>query len=312
MFLYLAEFVSRFQQFGKNILTNSHLKKEQNRKVKLSPLKVTAQKQGTGTFFFPPLKGTLTVEAAIVLPLFLFAMIAAMQYGAVMETAVKFGSSLAETGKTMAAAAYMTKYGGDTEGASGAAVGILSAAYAQGRAVSQAGDVSAVKNINMLQSSFLQDGDMIDLVMTYQIRSPVGLVKLPGNLFLQRVRVRAWTGRITQGEGGDSEGEDGETDCVYVTATGTVYHEDPECTHLRLSIRTVDAQELETLRNNNGAIYHNCEKCGGARGGGAVYITNEGNRCHSSLNCSGLKRIVRQVAREDLGNMRACSKCGKQ
>lgn len=37
------------------------------------------------------------------------------------------------------------------------AASALSAAYAQGRVRSQAGDISSVKNINMLLSSFLQD-----------------------------------------------------------------------------------------------------------------------------------------------------------
>lgn len=303
--------MSIMRQFGKKILINTYLKKYY-RKAKLSPLKVTAKKSDTGTFFFAPLNGTMTVEAAIVLPLFLMVMTAAIQYGAVMETAVKFGTSLAETGKNMAVAAYATKYGKGMDGAAGITVGVLSAAYAQNKAVSQAGDTSSVKNINMLQSSFLQEEDMIDLVLTYQIRSPVGIVKLPGNFFLQRARVRAWTGRTVPGEEGDGGGSGEDGDCVYVTATGSVYHEDPDCTHLKLSIRTVDARELEKLRNKNGGIYHDCEKCGGATGNGLVYITNEGNRCHNSLNCSGLKRTVRQASREELGHMKACSKCGKK
>lgn len=150
---------------------------------------------------------------------------------------------------------------------------------------------------------------MIDLVLTYQIRSPAALIRLPGYFFLQRARVRAWTGRDTGGDGAGA-GSAG-ADCVYVTETGSVYHEDPNCTHLKLKIRQVNKADLETLRNSGGGKYHDCEKCGGAAAGGMVYITEDGNRCHSSLSCSGLKRGVRQVPREELGTMRACSRCGK-
>ncbi len=290
----------------------SHLILNNLRKEKLSPLNINTGTRGAGTFFFVPFSGTLTVEAALVLPLFLFVMIAVMQFGNAMEAAVKFGSSLSETGKLIATSAYISKYGGDTEGVPEIAAGALSAAYAHSKVISQAGDTSAVKNTNMLLSSFLKEDETIDLVLTYQLRSPISIVKLPGNFFIQRARVRAWTGRTPPSgtaESGEEDGTDG--DYVYVTETGTVYHEDPDCTHLKLSIQEVDASALGMLRNNNGGIYHSCEKCGGLSENGRVYITKEGDKYHNSLECSGLKRTVKQVSREELGNMRCCSKCGK-
>ena len=289
----------------------SHLIFNILRKENLSPLKIDTRMQSTGTFFFVPLSGSLTVEAALVLPLFLFIMIAVMQFGNVMETAVKFGASLSETGKVIATSAYVSKYGGDMEGVPEIAAGALSAAYAHSKVMSQAGDTSAVKNTNMLLSSFLKENEAIDLVLTYQIRSPISIVKLPGNFFIQRARVRAWTGRTPPSGTGGGEGEGTDGDYVYVTSTGTVYHENPDCTHLKLSIQEVDASALGMLRNNNGGIYHNCEKCGGLSESGRVYITKEGDRYHNSLECSGLKRTVKQVSREELGSMRCCSKCGK-
>lgn len=281
-----------------------------NRKAKLSPPKVNAQKEGTGAFFFAPLSGTLTLEAAVVLPLFLMVMIAVLQFGAVMGTASRFGAALSDTGKTMAAAAYVTKYGGNTEGVPGIAAVALSEAYARNKVMSQAGKTSAVKSANMLLSSFLKEDEAIDLVLTYQLRSPFGIVKLPGNFFIQRARVRAWTGRTLPGDDGTDKGEADGT-YVYVTETGSVYHDDPDCTHLRLSIRLVDGGSIDALRNKSGEKYHACEKCGDLSPKGMVYITNEGNRYHSSLGCSGLKRTVRQVSKDDAGRLRACSKCGK-
>ena len=254
-------------------------------------------------------QAALTVEAAMVLPIFLFCMTAVLQYGNVMETAVRFGNALTETGKNMAVAAYTTKYGGDMSRAGEFAVGALSAVYAQNKVMSEAGDTSSVKNANMLFSSFMKENEMIDLVLTYQIRSPVSMVGLPGNFFLQRASIRAWTGRTIPGSDGDGADKGAEGDYVYVTATGSVYHEDTECTHLKLSIHAADIESLSTRRNNNGGIYHPCEKCGDHTGS-TVYITNEGNRYHGSLSCSGLKRTVRQISREEAGSLRPCSKCG--
>lgn len=290
--------------------TSQHNIAKSKRKAKHSPPFRHIRYGDIRTFLFAPLRATLTVEAAVVLPLFLFAMIAALQYGVVMETATRFGASLTETGKQMATAAYVTRFGGDLDEVPEIAVKALSATYAKQRLVSQAKDVSAVKRVNLLLSSFLAEEDTIDLVLTYQIRSPVGMIKLPGSFFLQRARVRAWTGRETGGEDG-AEGEEGDGTYVYVTETGTVYHDDPNCTHLKLSIREVNESELAGLRNNSGGKYHSCEKCGGASADGKVFITSEGDRYHSSLSCSGLKRTVRQVLKEELGDMRACSRCGK-
>ena len=297
-----------------SILLNAHhgsrIRRKCSRKELLSPQIKYLHFSDIRAFFFASLRASLTVETAIVLPLFLFCMTAVLQYGNVMECAARFGSSLSETGKHMAVAAYMTKYGGDTSKAGEFAIGALSTAYAQNKVIKSAGDTSSVKNANLLLSSFLQEDEMVDLVLTYQTRSPIAGIPLPGTFFLQRAKVRAWTGRVTSSGDGESQSGQGDSEYVYVTATGSVYHEDEECTHLKLSVHTTDKVSLETLRNSNGAIYHACEKCGD-QAGSIVYITNEGNRYHSSLSCSGLKRTVKQVTREEAGNMRACSKCGK-
>ncbi|MCD8336782.1 MAG: hypothetical protein LUD18_05810 [Lachnospiraceae bacterium] len=244
------------------------------------------------------------------MPVFLFCMITALQYCRAMETAVQFGTALAETGKTMAAAAYATTCTQETGTAAGTAVSALSVVYAQSRVTGRTSDTSAVKNVNMVLSSLMQEDEMIDLVLTYQIKSPFGVINLPGTFFIQRASVRAWVGRVEDETAGEDE-TDGEEDAVmvYVTENGTVYHTTPECTYLKLSIFTIDQNTLSTLRNNSGEIYHACELCG-ADAGEIVYATSEGNRYHSSLSCSGLKRTVTQVKLSDVGDMHVCSKCG--
>lgn len=255
--------------------------------------------------FFAPLKASLTVEAAVVLPLFFLCMIAVLQFGTVMETAARFGSALSETGERMAINAYAIEH----DSANPAVVGSMSALYARGKVMGKAGNTKAVRNVSFLLSSFGGEDGMIDLVMTYQVRPLVGIVKIPSVCFVQRGSVRAWTGR--SGSGGET-GQDPaqeEARTVFVTENGRVYHTDENCTHIRLSIRRVSRASLEEARNAYGGRYHACEHCGGGAGG-EVYITSDGNRYHSSLHCGGLRRTVREISVEEAGHLRPCSRCG--
>ncbi len=255
-------------------------------------------------FFFASLRAGLTVEAAVVLPIFFLGMAIVLQMGNVMDTAVRFGSAICETSEEIALAAYVLEYGQ----ASPILRSGLSAAYAQEKVMAKAGDTGAVKNASFLFSAFLEEEDVIDLVMTYQMKPVFGGITIPGVFFLQRGSVRGWTGR--SGSGGSAEASSGKTkgQTVYVTDQGSVYHMDANCSHIRLSIQLVETDSVRTLRNSNGEKYHACEKCG-KNAGGQVYITEDGNRYHSSLECSGLKRSVHEVSIDDVGSLRACSRC---
>ena len=41
-----------------------------------------------------------------------------------------------------------------------------------------------------------------------------------------------------------------------------------------------------------------------------IYITSQGNRYHTQLNCSGLKRTIYTVPLSQTGGRGRCSKCG--
>lgn len=256
-------------------------------------------------FFFTPFRAAMTVEAALVLPIFLFCMTALIQYGSVMGTAVQISTALTETGKSMATAAYAARYGG-AGSAPGLGVSALSAGYAHHKVLAKAENTDRIKNVNMALSSFLQEEEQIDLVMTYQIRTPVPIIKLPGNFFLQRSCIRAWTGRGAHDANSEEDGSGNGQEEVYVSETGSVYHEDPECSYLNPSIREIDEDAVSSLRNRSGEKYRPCENCGG--GSGTVYITDDGNRYHRSLDCSGLKRTIHTESRDGCG-LRPCSKC---
>jgi hypothetical protein len=137
---------------------------------------------------------------------------------------------------------------------------------------------------------------------------------LPGDLKMFNVicsgSVRAWTGRDSNhGSGGYYD----EPQYVYVTENGMVYHTSSACTHINLSITKTDIEHAADMRNENGEKYGACEKCGDdAVAKDEIYITRHGNRYHSSLSCSGLKRSVRLVEISKAEGLQECQRCALQ
>lgn len=117
----------------------------------------------------------------------------------------------------------------------------------------------------------------------------------------------AWTGYVP---GAGTDGEESEDIYVYITETGSVYHRNRGCSYLNPSIRAVSAGALENMRNKSGGIYYACPLCSGTKTEGSCYITDYGTNYHTSITCSGLKRTIYEVKLSETGGRGACSKCG--
>ena len=93
---------------------------------------------------------------------------------------------------------------------------------------------------------------------------------------------------------------------IYVTENGRVYHTNRECTHIRLSVRVVEA--TEALRE-----YRPCEKCTDKiphPTGGLLFFVSENGECyHSRRDCPGLKRTVQKIPKEEAFKYEVCSRC---
>ncbi|MCR5302718.1 MAG: pilus assembly protein [Lachnospiraceae bacterium] len=98
---------------------------------------------------------------------------------------------------------------------------------------------------------------------------------------------------------------------VYITNDSEVYHRDRECSHILLSVKEVSPNQVGSLRNMNGGRYRACEICHARLTGGRIYITDDGDRYHNSITCSGLKRTVYAVRLSEVGDKRPCSRCGR-
>lgn len=151
-------------------------------------------------------------------------------------------------------------------------------------------------------------GGMEELTLpdVYAYQPIGGLVPLPKVWLFNSVRVHTWTGS----EEGRFEGEEQVEKMVYMTESGSVYHQSLNCTYINLSVNSVSSSEISALRNAYGEKYTACSTCSkGQKPAGNVYITEKGSHYHNLETCSGLKRNVRLVKEsEAVGH--ACSRCG--
>jgi hypothetical protein len=168
-----------------------------------------------------------------------------------------------------------------------------------------------MSGIYTFMSSFMSEGEDIDIIISYSIKLPIPIISLKEIPFLQRVRIRGFNGyNPITGIGEEQEGED--KTYVYITETGMVYHISKECSHLRLTIEAAEYNDIDNKRNDAGGKYYPCSICmSKTEQNMSIYITKSGDRYHSSLNCSGLKRTIFSITLEQVNGRTLCTRCGK-
>lgn len=251
----------------------------------------------------PFTSGSLTLEAACVLPLFLGAMVTVMIFIQGTRLSCQVSEGLHEAGKQMALVAYAKEVAGVEAGKY--VTGALSYVFAQGK-VKEKTD-KEISGLLLLRSKIMDENEIIDLVAEYALETPISFFETKGLKMVQRARIRAWTGRKDAYSGEENSEQEG---LVYVTVNGSVYHKDRECSHIRLSIQNVMKASIKELRNKSGGKYYPCSGCDGDTAN-QVYITDTGDKYHSSIACSGLKRGVISMTLADVSKWSPCSRCGE-
>ena len=163
--------------------------------------------------------------------------------------------------------------------------------------------LGGTRGISVRGSHYCSDSEEMEIKVEYTMTLPIRTFGLLEGKGAVELRVKPWLGYLSPGD----KPEDGQI--VYITETGTVYHTNYSCTHLKLSIQFVPAFTVEGLRNVGGGKYHPCNRCVHGNSMAGVYITDHGTNFHNSLNCSGLKRTIRAVEKSSILGMRGCSRC---
>lgn len=267
------------------------------------------------TFLHCKTAASMTLEAAFVLPFFLFAMLNIIYAMNIIGTQSRLNAALHQTGNKMAFAGYAAGQLAEESTGIGLTGVVLSELYAKGEILEYAGreylDQSCVRDgsagISMLGSEVMGAEDVIDLRVHYTVKPFAGLMAFDAFQVSQRYYGRAWTGYDPRHYAGEENEED---PMVYITETGTVYHIDRNCTYLNPAVHSVSAADVGNRRNASGGKYHACEICGSRVELTTVYITDQGSSYHNNLNCSGLKRTIYTVPLSQTGGRGRCSKCG--
>lgn len=244
-------------------------------------------------------QASMTVEAALAVPIFFLAVVSLLYLLEAMavQSAVRAGAQYA--GKELAKTAYLIPMAmpGKLEDDVVSAIG----ADRLDRSIVEGGS----GGIHCTESQMSPSTGILNLVVSYEIRVPLPMFRIPTIKQKTEMRIKGWTGYVKSGFGKNRE------DTVYVTETGMVYHKDYQCRHLKLSIKLTGRGQIDQLRNSSGGKYYPCERCEKAGGTGGVYVTDTGDRYHMSLMCSGLKRTIYAVPLSEVIGKGACSSCGK-
>lgn len=290
---------------------------------------------------FLVLRASMTLEAALVLPLFLLFFVCLFSIFDMIRLESTMMAALHEAGTAASEYAYYLRYakadltgrpldfakadaaetGSGISGQSlakealeffasesavrGMVVNYLGEDYLENSVLADGG-----RSISYLQTELLTADDHIDLVADYRVE-PFGasIFGLSRTGLQARYYGHAFTGYALGDGSGDGQADEN-VEIVFITPSGTVYHRDRNCRYLHIDSYPVSAGSVPGARNQGGAKYYPCERCHPALTG-TLYITTDGNRYHASQDCSSLKRTVLEVPLSEVQDTRRpCSKCG--
>ena len=259
----------------------------------------------------------MTVEAAVVMPLFLFFF---LNLGSAMEMMRLHGKmqlALWDIGNELTMYAYAVNNGkmdeeelqAEESGWWNELAGIaFASSYIKSRLVEALGEkyiesspvADGVSGLLLWESDIAGENGEVELVVTYGVEPVWGLAEFGTFRMANHYYAHDWSGyeipEVMQ--------------TVYVTENGEVYHLDRNCSYLKIVVLEVSREVLGELRNQNGAGYIPCKKCVYGSVPIMLYVTETGDCYHFAKDCAGLKRTVRAIQLEQAAGYRACSRCG--
>ena len=277
--------------------------------------------------------GSLTVEASFVVPVAFFAVYLFLQLfifqriqsdmQAAMNNVVR---ELAEYGTPCSQLSSLTdtqaedlfaKMGIDT--AVGRVAGESYMGYLLRREIEDEEWIGWIQNgtsgIDVSGSSMYDRDGKVVMAVEYRFAPQNSLFGALALSVEQRTEAQSFYGRERKvKEKPDDDEDDAEDEYVYVAANGGVYHLSSTCTYLKIVIREIAPSEISTARNKNGEKYRPCTYCDHTPVGKTVFITDYGNRYHTTISCGELKRTYEKITKEDAEEkgLRACRKCGAE
>lgn len=249
------------------------------------------------------LEGSMTVEASLLLPLFMFFFLHLMGYVEMLRLHGNMCFALWNTGNQLSV--YAAVPGEDWIEVPDTVVSYLYVANSVKQLLGEeyldtSPLVHGAKGLNFLSADYQRD--CIDIGVTYQVSPQVTIFPFPYMRLVNRYYGKAWTGYDVAEK---------ELRYVYVTVYGEVWHETASCSYIFLTVRKAPRDEISRLRNEKGESYTLCKRCKEVQVDGYVYYTEQGSSYHRDKKCASLNRYIRAIEwQEDLA-YRPCSRCAQ-
>ncbi len=243
------------------------------------------------------MRGSVTVEASIAIPLFLMAMVCMIFLLELLAIQLSVRSAMHATGKELSKDVITLPF---------VSTGTIEEKMVEGigsERLEQSMIVGGASGIDGGNSTIALTTGRIELDIRYSVKLPFPQFASPEISYREVLICKGFTG-YTKNSFEDQE------EVVYVSDNGAVYHLDYDCSHLQLSIHTMAATNLESARNAYGGIYHPCERCKPDTKEAMVYVAKTGDRYHDSLSCSALKRSIHSVPISEVIGKGVCQRCG--
>lgn len=276
------------------------------------------------TFLFSSKMGSLTLEAAIVLPLYMFFLVSILYILNILHIENVLQAAMEEAARNVNSYAYVAEQFEELSEDEQATVGSHDAGFVLSLAKNQVSKIT-IKNSfltdrikNIADSSYIKNGykgiiisfesndlsEFVDFNISYMISLPF----LPSGIFYipitQRCYFKPFTGTDITEKKGDY------TEYVYITATGAVYHTTPYCTYINRYYDIIT--DRENVDWNTAEGYHACPHCAyGQPIGPASFICPGRMVYHNRTDCAYIETSIYKIPKDQAGTMPMCSRCQK-
>lgn len=244
------------------------------------------------------IKASMTLEASLVLPFFLFASLSLISIIDVMKIKGCMDVAVAKVGNEIAVESY-----------GGYVADIIEPFYIKIKLkefleenLNEKDYERLLKTVNVTDLSFFQEENIFSFQVDYSVTCGIGIPELVPLKLHTTYYGHNWRGYRKQNE---------KEKMVFVSDEASVYHTDKNCTYLNITIYKVLYRDINAYRNNSGGKYGTCNFCNSVKKGGMVYITREGENYHTVESCIGLTRSIHTVPLSTVSHKELCMRCGK-
>ena len=206
-------------------------------------------------------KGSLTLEAALVLPLFLFFCMNMASLVHYFQVDSKTMSEQTEIAKNAAILCYATEHGKDA---------------------SQAGSLGLPSTKN----NIFHD-ENVDVFRLHTQKAWYSEMAYTSFVTMDRATCRKWTGYDPTKK--QMAYSDKKENMVYVVDHSESYHKSKNCWHIDIRVHAVTEQEIKL------SGYKTCSACKDRTGWGVYYKTDSSDIYHTSLNCTKIMRNIQTI-----------------